>query len=182
MHVFDIESDGLLEDVTTVHCINVIDRFTGKSYAFNSGMYADGSFAPHDGSIEDGLKMLAEAECIAGQKIIEYDIPALKKLFPKWKPKGRIFDSLPASRVIWANIADNDFIALKKGLLPDEFRSGGLIGKHGLEAWGMRLGELKGDFKPGHYTNPATGEPHTWKTIGLSTIKNITCRPTQNFI
>lgn len=168
MHVFDIESDGLLEDVTTVHCINVIDRFTGKSYAFNSGMYADGSFAPHDGSIEDGLKMLEEAECIAGQKIIEYDIPALKKLFPKWKPKGRIFDSLPASRVIWANVADNDFIALKKGLLPDEFRSGGLIGKHGLEAWGMRLGELKGDFKPGNYTNPATGEPHTWKTIGFT--------------
>ena len=102
MHVFDIESDGLLEDVTTVHCINVIDRFTGRSYAFNSGTYADGSFAPHDGTIEDGLRMLEEAECIAGQKIIEYDIPALKKLFPKWNPKGRIFDSLPMSRVICA--------------------------------------------------------------------------------
>lgn len=168
MHVFDIESDGLLEDVTVLHCINVIDRATGKSYAFNGGVYADGTFAPHDGSIEDGLRMLMESECYAGQKIIEYDVPAIRKLYPWFKPKGRIFDSLPASRVIWPNIADFDFAALRKGTLPDEFRASGLIGKHGLEAWGVRLGEFKGDFKPGNFINEETGEPHTWKTIGFT--------------
>lgn len=147
MLVFDIETTGLLHTMDRVHCINLIDRSTGKSYAFNGGVYADGSPAPRDGTIEEGLQMLADAECIAGQNIIAFDIPALKKVYPWWSPKGRVFDTKVCSTVIWTNLADLDFAAIAQGRLPADFQTKGLVGSHSLEAWGFRLGEYKGDFK-----------------------------------
>lgn len=168
MHVFDIESDGLLDDITVVHCINVIHRETGKHYAFNGGAYKDGSPAPRDGTIEDGLAMLAEAEEIAGQRIIDYDIPAIQIVYPGWKPKGRVFDSLICSRVIYPDLDDRDFKAIRGHRLPVEFQEKGLVGKHSLEAWGYRLSEYKGDFKPEKFNHDGTDIPHTWKTIGFT--------------
>lgn len=167
MLVFDLESDGLLEELSIIHCINLIDRRTGKAYAFNRGKYKDGSFAPHDGSLEDGLKMLEEADCIAGQNIISFDCPAIQKLYPKWKPRGKVFDTKVCSSVIWTNMFDVDMRLLSTGKLPAAFRTNGLIGRHSLEAWGYRLGEYKGDFKPGDYLDEE-GEKHTWKTIGFT--------------
>lgn len=176
MLAFDIETDGLLEEVEVVHCINVIDRTTGKREAYNSGRYKDGSPAPRTGSIEEGLKRLEEADCIAGVNIIEYDIPALKKLYPKFNPKGKVIDTIPLTKVIYPNIKDIDFALIRKGRLPHEFQQKGLIGKHSLEAWGWRLGEYKGDFSPKNYTNPETGKPHTWKTIGFTKEMDEYCR------
>lgn len=167
-YVFDIESDGLLEDVSVVHCINLIDRDSLKSLSFNHGVYADGSTAPRDGSVEDGLKLLEEAEWIGGSNILSYDIPALQIVYPGFKPRGATFDSQVASRVIYSDLVDRDFNAIRKKKLPPEFQQKGLIGSHSLEAWGYRLGEYKGEFCPSKYLNPATNEPHTWKTIGFS--------------
>ena len=166
MRVFDIESDGLLDTITVLHCINAIDRATGKSFAFNGGVYKDGTPAPRDGTIEDGLKFLEEAD-IAGQNIINYDIPAIQKLYPNWKPRGKVFDTKVAACVIWTNVDELDHAALKSGRLPEEFRKLGLIGAQSLKAWGWRLGERKGDFDPANYTDE-DGEKHTWKTIGFT--------------
>jgi len=168
MLAFDIESDGLLDDITTIHCLHIRDRVTKKDYRFNSGKYKDGSPAPRDGSIKDGLKMLEEADAICGHNIIGYDIEAIKKLNPTFKPKGKVVDTLVCCRVVWTDISDKDFARLRSGKLPPEFKEGGLIGSHSLEAWGYRLGKYKGDFKPEHYINEETGEPHTWKTIGFT--------------
>jgi len=167
MRVFDIESDGLLDTITALHCINVIDRASGKRLAFNGGVYKDGSPAPRDGTIDDGLQYLEEANCIAGQNIIGYDIPAIQKLYPNWKPQGRVFDTKVCANVIWPDIAERDHTALARGRLPEEFKKKGLIGKQSLESWGYRLGEYKGDFKPSDYKDE-DGEPHTWKTIGFT--------------
>lgn len=168
MLVFDIETDGLIDDVTVVHCINVIDRTTGKRYAFNNGLYADGSPAiSSDGSIEAGVAMLSRATAIVGHNVINYDIPVLKKLHG-FEPTGSIVDTRVCAQVIWPDVREWDFAAIKKGSLSHEFQKLGLIGKHGLESWGYRLGDYKGDFKPGHYENPETGKPHTWKTIGFT--------------
>lgn len=166
MLAFDIESDGLLEDITTVHCIHVANRVTGKRYRFNNGKYRDGSPAARDGSIEEGLHLLMTAP-LDGHNIIGYDIPALKKLYPWFKPQVAM-DTLVSARVIWTDLTDKDFSRLRSDRLPREFQSNGLIGSHSLEAWGYRLGEYKGDFKPESFTNPLTGEPHTWATIGFT--------------
>ena len=165
--VFDIETNGLLDTMTRIHCITAVDRDTRKSYAFNCGEYADGSFAPHDGSIEEGLQFLAKADELIGHNIIRFDFPGIRKVYG-WRPKAKVFDTQVASQVIWPNIIDNDMRAEAKGRLPPEFRAKGLMRKHSLKAWGMRLGVMKGDFDPKDFINPETDEPHTWESIGFT--------------
>jgi DNA polymerase I len=157
--VFDLETDGLLDTVSKIHCVNALDRKTGRAYRFHD----DETVLPRDGSVEDGLVMVAGAECIAGQNIIGYDLPVIRKLRPllQWRPGQKVFDTQIAARVIWPEIADKDFRRLADGRLPEKFRERGLIGTHKLEAWGYRLGNYKGDFDPKDYG-------HTWATIPFS--------------
>src|SRR3546814_2381701 len=82
MLIWDIETDGLLDELTKVHTLHIIDTEDGRRYRFNDGVFADGTPAPRDGSIIDGLKMLASAKAICGHNIIPFDIPALVKVYP----------------------------------------------------------------------------------------------------
>ena len=141
MLVADIESDGLLDTITKLHCINVYDTEVKKQYRFND------TFPSADGSLEEGLKLLEEADVYGGHNFIDYDLPAIKKLYPNFNPKGSIRDSLVECRVIYPNIEDLDFRALRKKALPPEFQSKGLVGLHKLEAWGWRLGEYKSQIE-----------------------------------
>ena len=72
MLTFDIESNGLLEESTKVHCIAIFDGETMHS------------FSPSN--IEVGVRMLQDAldkgETICGHNIIDFDIPCLEKLYP----------------------------------------------------------------------------------------------------
>lgn len=136
--VYDAETDGLLPEVSKVHCLHVIDRADGKRLRFNGGRYSDGSKARRDGTIEDGLELLRTHRAIAGQNSIAYDNAVFEKLYG-WTPAGPTFDTKVASSTIWTNIKDVDFALLRKGKLPEEFKQKGLIGTHKLEAWGYRL-------------------------------------------
>lgn len=148
MLVFDLETDGFLESVTKVHCLNMIDRRTGQRLRFTDyETYHDGTPTRRAGRIADGLARLSLAPMVAGQNIIKYDLPVLEKLYG-WSPSGEVFDTRVAAAVIWTNLADIDFALLRKGKLPQEFRAKGLIGRNSLEAWGYRLGDFKGDFDP----------------------------------
>ncbi len=150
MLIYDAETDGLLEEVTKVHCLNILDRNTKRVYRFTDhSHYHCGTPTPRDGTIADGLKMLSEAPAIGGQNIVGYDDPVFFKLYG-WKPTpGTVQrDTLVESRVIWTNMADVDFGLLRAGKLPEEFQKKGLIGTHKLAAWGYRLGIHKGDFDP----------------------------------
>lgn len=146
MLAFDIETNGLLHELTKVHCINIRDRSTGQKLRFNDQPELAGR--PPDGTLADGLKLLQEAEEIAGQNIIEFDIPALKKVYPWFNPKGTIHDTLVYSRLIWTDLKDIDFRAIRKRKRPQGFLDRNLIGRHSLEAWGYRLGDYKGDYGP----------------------------------
>lgn len=159
--VFDLESDGLLDTISKIHCIHVHDRATGKSYRFNDGWYHDlegrrTKRAPADGSVEDGVRFL-HGRYVCGQNIIRYDVPAIRKLYPWFQP-ARVFDTKVASQVIWTNLFDVDMALLRKGKLPEEFSKKGLVGRNSLAAWGYRLGNYKGDFDPKDYG-------HTWATM-----------------
>lgn len=137
-YVFDIESDGFLEEMTRVHCIVIEDFGTGEMWSYIPSGFP---LANATGSIEDGLRKLCEADRLIGHNIISFDLQALRKIYPKFAPKGEIFDTLAATRVIWADIKNGDFSLYRKGKL-----SAHNIGKHNLESWGERLGELKGDY------------------------------------
>ncbi|MFN3573642.1 MAG: DNA polymerase [Phenylobacterium sp.] len=160
MLVYDLETDGLRGELTRVHCLNILNRATGEKLRFNRGHYDDGSPCHRDGPIEDGVRMLEQAECIGGHNIIRFDNPVLAELYGfNPRPDQKVRDSMVEARVIWTNIWDIDDAALRKGKRPDWFVSSGLKGTHKLEAWGARLGVLKGEFKgPWDAFTPAMDE------------------------
>jgi len=86
--------------------------------------------------------MLQDADIICGHNIINFDIPAIQKLFPGFKKTwDQVLDTLVWARVTWPNIKDGDFARVQRGRLP-----GNLIGSHSLEAYGFRLGVNKDIF------------------------------------
>lgn len=152
MLLFDLESDGLLDELTTIHTLHIYDTVAERFLRFNGGVFADGTPAPRDGSIEDAVALLNEADALCGHNIIGFDIPAITKLYPSFRPKGTVWDTLICARYVWPHIADIDHTANRKGRRPEGF--GRLIGSHALKAWGIRLGVHKGDYTGGwaHFT------------------------------
>jgi len=138
--IFDIETDGLYDDVTKVHCIGIHDLDANESYAFND----EGSAQP----ISKGVQLLEDAKCIIGHNVIGYDIPVLQKLYGWFKPSGMVIDTLLLSRLY-----HTDMVAIDKRRVDKVKREGRsdnmpvqLYGRHSLEAYGYRLKEYKGGF------------------------------------
>jgi len=145
--IFDLESDGLLDELTRIHTLHIIDRTDGRAYRFNAGFFADGTPAERDGPIEQGLEMLMEAASICGHNVIAFDIPAIQKIYPWFAPRGLVRDTLVYTRLIYPHLTDIDQAAMRKWKRPADF--GKLIGSHSLKAWGIRLGVHKGDYQGG---------------------------------
>lgn len=108
--VFDIESNGLLDKMDTIWCIWVQDPITGRSVGYR----------PNE--ISKALNFLSTFDVLIGHNIINFDIPAIKLLYPDWHPKG-VFDTLVLSSM----------------LDPDRRL-------HGLKSYGKDLDNLKGDY------------------------------------
>ena len=166
MLVFDIESDGLLDTISKIHCINALDRATGREYRFTDHEYyqdvsgnVTGVRCPRDGDIREGLAHLTLADTLAGHHIIGYDLPAIEKVYPQSLRAitGKHYDSKIASQLIYPDLKDKDWTRIRKGKLPEDFKK--YVGSHSLFPWGIRLGgEAKSDFTPAQYG-------HTWKTM-----------------
>lgn len=133
MLIFDAETNGLLEEVTEMHCLVIYDTDTDTLYTYD----------PQSKPIEQGIRKLAGADLICGHNVIGYDIPVIKKLYPEiWAEfKGKVRDTLVMARVTYPDIGSGDFARYRGGLLPAK-----LIGSYSLEAWGYRMGHFKGDY------------------------------------
>jgi DNA polymerase-1 len=135
-YVFDIETNDLLDEMDRVHCLCIKNVDTGDTWSCHHD---------HAGySIENGVKLLMVADVLIGHNIIKFDIPALQKVYPWFKPKAKLIDTLVLSRLLLPEIATSDFGLVAAGKLPKK-----LIGRHSLEAFGYRIGEYKGDYKGG---------------------------------
>ena len=128
--IFDLESDGLVPEMTKVHVLCLLD--TDKP---------DVPLVFRGQDVIKGVKLLQEAPVIAGHNVIGFDIPALQKIYPWFLPKGTVRDTLVLSRLIYTNLKDVDSALMKKGKM-----LGKLFGSHSLEAWGIRLGNFKGSY------------------------------------
>ena len=84
MILFDIETDGLLEDVTKIHCL---------SYTRN------GSEVMTTNDYDYMRRILRREKGLIGHNIIRYDIPVLEKILGI-KIKAQLFDTLPMSWVV----------------------------------------------------------------------------------
>ena len=132
MLVFDLETDGLYDDVTRIHCLVIYDSETDETMVFND----EGSEEP----ISRGVQLLETADVICGHNVISYDIPVLQKVYPWFEPTALVVDTLLLSRLYHNNILDID----RKhnwDHMPSQ-----LYGRHSLESYGYRLGEYKGSF------------------------------------
>lgn len=129
MLIFDLETDGLYQEVTKIHTLCIFDDTTGKFSRYDKQ------------AVINGLKLLEQSDCICGHNILNYDVPVIEKLYPQWQRPPRLVDTLVWARLVCGNIKETDYDLFNKGRLP-----GGLIGSQSLEAWGYRLGILKGEY------------------------------------
>lgn len=136
--IFDIETDGLLDTLTKIHSLVIYD--TEKGHLFSCTDNGGGYHEPYI-TIQQGLKLLEGAEVISGHNIVKFDIPAIQKLYPDFKPKGKIFDTLLMSKLVYPDIGLQDDILTLKHQFPSKLR-----GRYSLKAWGYRLKEYKGDY------------------------------------
>ena len=146
--VFDLEANGLLHDVTEIHCIvlhwceeNITESFNDEPYAKKTDRQ-ELKFLPMASgySITTALSWLEVADVIIGHNILGYDIPVIKKLFNWFNPSATIIDTLLLSRLYHPNLLEIDKKHNWKHM-PLQ-----LYGRHSLEAYGYRLGEYKGNF------------------------------------
>ena len=141
--VFDLETNGLLNDATRIHCIalhwcenNITEAFNDEPYAKNPKELPMAS----GHSITTGLSWLQTADILIGHNIIGFDIPVIKRLYPWFNPPRTIIDTLLLSHLYHPNLLDIDKKRNVKNM-PLQ-----LYGRHSLESYGYRLGVLKGDY------------------------------------
>ena len=132
MLVFDLETNGLLNDVTCIHCLVIHDSETDQTLVYND----QGSEEP----IVRGIQLLEEADVICGHNVISYDIPVIEKIYPWFKCTALVVDTLLLSRLYHADMLPIDKKHNWKHM-PQQ-----MYGRHSLESYGYRLGEYKGEF------------------------------------
>ncbi|WMM95831.1 DNA polymerase [Roseobacter phage CRP-113] len=134
--LFDIETNGLLDELDIVHSLVMIDLDTGRLV----------SCADQEGyiSVAEGIDILYCAKLLVGHNIQGFDLPALHKVF-QFDTDAELHDTLIMSRLIWSDLKHNDFRFLEKN---PEFPKQ-LIGSHSLKAWGYRLGNHKDEYDGG---------------------------------
>lgn len=159
--LFDIETTGLLpylrkhvgdDQKSRIHILAIKDLDSGQVHVFRKNKRMD--------NIARGIELLNQADLIVGHNIIDYDLQVLELLYPHLcNFQGIIRDTLVLSRVFFADEKDRDFKRWRRGEM-----DGGLIGGHGLEAWGQRLQLYKGDFAKAKYEELKAKHPELAKT------------------
>ena len=130
--VFDLESNGLLNDVTKIHCLVIYEQETGETLVYND----EGNAEP----ITRGVQRLEDSDVIVGHNVIGYDIPCLRKIYPWFSPTAMVVDTLLLSRLYHTDMLNIDQTRKFKQM-PLQ-----LYGRHSLESYGYRLGVYKGSF------------------------------------
>ena len=141
--IFDLETNGLVNDATRIHCASLYWEEDDRTESFNDEPYAASpKDLPMGGnySITTALGWREGADVLVGHNIIGFDIPVIESLYPWFDPSGIVMDTLLLSRLYHPNLLDIDKKHNWKHM-PLQ-----LYGRHSLEAYGYRLGEYKGNF------------------------------------
>lgn len=129
-YVFDVESNGLLNTISKLHCIVLQDVDTGEVFAYDPT------------EIETGLRQMMEADQLIAHNGINYDFPAIQKVYPWFEfDRSKVVDTLVCTRLIYTDLSDRDQSIISSGVMAPRLR-----GSHSLKAWGYRLGVLKGEY------------------------------------
>jgi len=136
--VFDIETNAIMDwselsDLEVIHCIAICDVSKPDVVDVYSDSYGSGW------QISDAMHRLSLADRLIGHNIDKFDIPALKKMYPDISLSNcASVDTTLAGKIMQPDALRIDF---QNGDMPKKLR-----GRYSLEAWGHRLGLMKGDF------------------------------------
>lgn len=141
-YILDLESDGLIPQMTKIHCIVLKDIDTGEIISC-----AD---QPGYRSLETALDYISEADLLVFHNGIKFDIPALKKIYSglELKPTCQFYDTLISSRLFWPELEPID--RARWSHIEPKY-----VGRHSLAAWGERLGVAKIKFTENAKKDPA---------------------------
>ena len=109
--VFDIETDGVT-DVTVIWCISAVDLDSSTVYEFGPNQ------------IDEGVKLLQQADKLIGHNIINYDVPWIYRMCGVDLSDKKLVDTLIISRLF------------------NPVREGG----HSLKQWGETVGFSKSGY------------------------------------
>ena len=129
MLVCDIETDGLLEQMTTIHCAVVKNYLTGKVTEYRPD------------EIEQFIRSL-EGQVVIGHNWIGFDSAAIYQ-WCDMNDELFIGEFYPEPKMVI------DTLVMSRLLNPDRERPQELpqrVGPHSLKAWGYRLGIYKGEY------------------------------------
>ena len=86
--VFDIESDGLLDEITKIHCIACKDIVSKEEVQFTPD------------SLDGFAKYIDSVQCVIGHNVVSFDIPAIKKILGIDLSSKKIVDTLLLSKLL----------------------------------------------------------------------------------
>jgi len=139
--IADLETNGLLDKLTTIHSLVLRDLETGD-LVLSCAAASDG----HP-NIPDGLARINgdDVEGVWWHNGLGFDIPAIEKVYPSWRHGPTVRDSLITARMVWPtpDLRKSDMARVEQKRLSLPTR---LYGSHSLDAWGHRLGNWKGDY------------------------------------
>jgi len=134
----DIETNGLYEEVTKVHCIVAKDMSTGIVYKYHNEL------GEHEvNSIREGLLHLKSADPIVGHNFIDYDMRVINKLYELELNVDKIVDTLLLSHMLNPHMSRHPRCPASKETVAGRR----MIGPHSLENWGYYLGIGKIEYE-----------------------------------
>ena len=136
MLVFDLETNGLLDDATQIHCVAIYDTETDETNVYNDECPGEGMSNP----VHRALQHLEDSDCIVGHNILSFDIPVIRNIYSWFNPPDNCVDTLLLSRLYHPNMMSIDQKHRWQNM-PLQ-----LYGRHSLESYGYRRGEYKGNF------------------------------------
>ena len=141
--IYDIETDGLLHEMTQVHCIITMDADTHLLRLYtDSGVFPEE--LPIHGSIADGVAALNAADERIGHNIVCFDEVALERY--GLKRRYNVLDTMVGCRVLWPDEHLESVDYANAALGKDPIKNKMEFGRQSLKVWGKRLGVEKFDF------------------------------------
>ena len=89
--LFDLETNGLLPNISKVHCAVLMPLGTGLT--------EQTQYPPPQ--LDLAVRQLRSARCLVGHNIIGFDLPALWKVKGPWDTVPLVLDTLVVSRFLW---------------------------------------------------------------------------------
>ncbi len=128
--IFDLETDGLYQECTKIHC--------GVVYNMEEDEYT--TYTPS--TIHKIVDQLKGATTIVAHNGIGFDIPVIKKLLgvDLYQYRRQLADTLILSKLIYYDLVFENAHQVRLQHIKK------LANSHSLKAWGIRLGETKGDY------------------------------------